>query len=633
MLSLGPGHAGASDGPRPLVITTQPYADEAFAGVLARAARSNVLGSVQAVLQEAGLCLAHPGTAGQEVGDRLPALAQMLGCSAEALAALAHPYLDEDRRLVRWGEGVLRRGDLLLDRRRIAPAALRDAAYVRAAWQCRHLPYDADTGELLLERCPACSKTLRWSRAWGVGSCEWCRADLASLERPKLHARRLPAYQRFAALTSVIAPVRAQARVGLAPELARLAEPVLIDLVIGAGAALGPSPKAIGRSRLRQLAAAEMGGAIGRGMALISGWPHAFRQHVAKRFRACDDKDGQRLLQAVRALGNARAFGPEQAALVQNAVPEAFADTRRAHGSFKGEVALGREVAAAAGLRAHEVCLLADRGILPVLQETAAKRRNIQLAAAPAFAFARARRSSHPITRTEAALGLPRYGVEQLIAAGLIDQERHPGVLLLDALPRITDASLAVFSKRFNSIVSSGPPPGAVLLRTVSRRIGGGLKPWAQIIGAILNGQLPAYHDEADLVVPLTKRVLIRSDAALVAAEFWQPETAADAFRSPIISQADACEILNLDPLQIRPLVNAGCLSFQKDGKRLSTRLTAVLAYAKRMIPPAELAHRLGMRADAVHATVRAWPGVERIPGGWKREQVNLHLAGAVSSL
>lgn len=150
--------------------------------MVASATRANVVASSKVILNEAGLVLAHPGTVGQELGNRAPALATVLGTSLHEIEERLHPYVgkDDGGPLVRFEAGTLRRSDLILERRRISPVSLATATHHRAAWLVRHLPYCQESLEPLVAACPNCRETLRWSGAWGIGISERCRGPVGA---------------------------------------------------------------------------------------------------------------------------------------------------------------------------------------------------------------------------------------------------------------------------------------------------------------------------------------------------------------------------------------------------------------------------------------------------------------------
>jgi hypothetical protein len=608
-----------------LVVPVQPYADEAFASVVARATRANVLGSTQIILREVGLELAHPGTAGQEIGGRTHHLAQILGCSEVELQAIVHPYIDAEKRIVKWGPGTMRRSDLLLDRRRIAPEAVRAAPYVRADWLCRYLPYDPTTGEELLDTCPSCNNVLRWSRAWGIGSCENCREDISNVVQPKLPANLLEPYRRFAGLLSIVPEIRESARETLDQALSEIPQPILVDLILSLGIALGAEPKPIGRARLRQLGNAEMAAAAAAGMELIEDWPNRAQRRTRTLIEGRGEEgDRKDVIRAIRSLGSERAFHRQQVELFREVLPEIFADTRRAVGLLDGPVFLQWDICRQAGISSQEVRSLAEAGVLPVRVVSGDKRCNIQFSADEAEEFCQRRRASIPIETVASRLGLPIYAIEQLIDAELLEQELHPAVLLIDQQPRVTHASFELLRQRLaNRFLPSDDRTGLITLQRLSRRFGGGLKAWDQVLGAIVSGEVTIYRAADRTGRSLIDQVMCAPESFVVGLSSWSSNLRNGQPRQAQMSQRDASEVLNLNAIQIKPTIDSGCIRFERCGFRLVCSVADVLTYARKMVPPSELADYFETRPDAVHAIVRRmFPAVEKLPGGWNREQM-----------
>ena len=618
---------------RPLVVPVTPMADdESIASLVARSTRCNVLGTTQIILREVGLALAHPGTVGQEIGDLGPRLAGKIGCGPEAIAARTHEYIgDGTSGMVRFGDGTMRRSDLILDRRCVSPAALLLVPYARAAWQCRHLPYDPETLELLIDACPHCGEGLRWSRAWGIEVCEHCRKDVLSAEPPQLDPEQADAYRAFASLVSIVPADRATARAGLSPALATLPQPALLDLILGLGLALGPDQVAAGRRKIARLTDAERAAAACRGMDLIGDWPNRLRAAVVDAWRVAEPiGDGAALLRALRALGDARAFTDVQAAAVRAALPEAFEDKRRALGGMETPVVLARDITRMVGISSSDVARLRDGKVFDVSGASGRMRRHGQFRLDQAASLAARRRASVPTTRLEQWLGLPRYAIEQLIALGEVEWEAHPGIVLLDATPRITIASLDELVARLSGAVEASAPAGVETLWSAARRAGGDLKAWGPVLASIVRGDLRVHAVPKASRRPFVRRVAIDPSAlaAFPPGSFDHPQRPGYPVAMSV-SQADACELLNLDALQIRPVIEAGAISFASRGKAMVAPLVDVLTHAAAMIPAAEIGPMLGVRHDAVHASMRGVLGITLVPGGWDRIATLHHLRAA----
>lgn len=59
--------------------------------------------------------------------------------------------------------------------RRVSPLALRKSLHHRAMWDLKMFSFDPETWELLIARCPICTKKLTWRRAYGIHMCDRCR--------------------------------------------------------------------------------------------------------------------------------------------------------------------------------------------------------------------------------------------------------------------------------------------------------------------------------------------------------------------------------------------------------------------------------------------------------------------------
>lgn len=93
------------------------------------------------------------------------------------------------------GNKVLFRGQALPshwigDVRRVAPGVLADDGdhpYIRLAWRFPAIPFNLETNEMLIERCPSCFSPLTWRRIRSVCHCQNCQHDLR--ETQPVHAR------------------------------------------------------------------------------------------------------------------------------------------------------------------------------------------------------------------------------------------------------------------------------------------------------------------------------------------------------------------------------------------------------------------------------------------------------------
>jgi len=308
-------------------------------------------------------------------------------------------------------------------------------------------------------------------------------------------------------------------------------------------------------------------------------------------------------------------------ATILNALPETRLDSRRMLGSLSGGILLASEIAKKAGVSMAEVALLRDHRVLPHSFTSDGPRRGAQFEEDAGAAFIKAWRSSIAIPPVASSLGVPHYAVHQLLILGELAHEQDAGVTFLDPLPRIEGEKWAVWIEGLTSQQDFGDLGRTITLRSAMRRHGGGLKDWGGVLRDIRNG-LIAFRITENQGDPLSSRILVRASERIGACIRDERYTASLLERCPYVSQSDACDILNLDPLQIRPLISEGILTFERRGKGLATGTSAVLRYAERTIAAPEIGFRLGVRNDAVHARLSGSLGISRVPGGWPRNEV-----------
>jgi hypothetical protein len=104
-------------------------------------------------------------------------LAALLGLSTEAVADRQYARVPGPTATVMFRGARVPRHLVMNGTRRVAPEALRRALYHRAVWDLTALDVCPDTGDKLLDTCPACGKRLRWGGS-EVHACQACGFDL-----------------------------------------------------------------------------------------------------------------------------------------------------------------------------------------------------------------------------------------------------------------------------------------------------------------------------------------------------------------------------------------------------------------------------------------------------------------------
>ncbi|PDT10018.1 hypothetical protein [Rhizobium sp. M1] len=158
----------------------QPFADEGLADVIFRAACENGYVRVSLIAQVLGMAvnkrMTHESLARANL-DPL-AIANLLGTRTEDDArGLIYPWLDEAlTRIVFFGRNVRAKG-FFVTGRRVAPVALEQRCYQRAAWSVAGLGFDPETRQRLLSKCPECGNRLGYNIAYKIWACSPCFSE------------------------------------------------------------------------------------------------------------------------------------------------------------------------------------------------------------------------------------------------------------------------------------------------------------------------------------------------------------------------------------------------------------------------------------------------------------------------
>jgi hypothetical protein len=133
-------------------------------------------------------------------------------------------------------------------------------------------------------------------------------------------------------------------------------------------------------------------------------------------------------------------------------------------------------------------------------------------------------------------LGIPAYGVEQLVVSGHLDVQRHSWLLDRHGAPVLLRRDVEALRDRIVA-ASFGAVTNPVTLSVAAKAFGGGPKPWAMIVCMLLAGRLDcaaAVESDGSL------RIVVSAAAIPLVASL--PVGAG----RPIYSQLEAVEVLNL---------------------------------------------------------------------------------------
>lgn len=606
----------------PLVVAIKPYPDESLAGMVARSTRLNVLGRTNVILEEVGLTLLHPGAIGQELGDLAPRLAQKIGCSVRDVEERCHPYIGAVRTgAVKFGSGAIHRPYLELESRRCSPASLKIHAYHRASWMCRLLPYCPESLERLIDKCADCEARLGWRKACGLDRCDVCGVHLRHPDQKMLPDQLVSDYRTFAELVSADNAVRGEALSRLHPDVAALPATVLTHLILALGTTCRSDRIQMKRPVVLGLEPSILADVVARGAFLIQEWPNRLRNEVRAEMERAGLDNGihhRSFRTALRKLGLIQNARPEQIAVVRAALPEVFEDARMALGGLVKPIITGAKVCRMAAINAYQLADLRDAGLIEHFMTVKKTRTVAQYDQLFAAEFAHRKRGSERASRLEQYLGIPRYACEQLACVGEISREDHPAVTYLDSVLRFVSHEAKTFCDELEGNAQNGRADSAIPLGVGMRLIGGRMKPWAAVLGAMRRGEIPYWLSGTG---QLTRKatVQIQDIERFQKLAFQETEWPDFPFATEI-SMVDTMDILNVDHPTIQRLVQAGELNFWSQGVALVTDRPRVLALAGRWIGASELALILGINARSVWRMMSEAPDITRHVAGWDRE-------------
>jgi hypothetical protein len=642
-----------------LIIPVEPYVDESLAGFLVRATARNHLRSPHSALMEAGIKTAQLGS----LCSRPPSLARSIAAWAgtqnvETLARMFHRPIDGRRGWLDFFGEPLRAIYRQPGKRRIAPATLKKRGYAKAIWTLHPLSFDPSTKERLIDACPQCSRTLGWTRTYGVAHCEYCsRPEVFGQFTwlyPDLDLRDFP-----------------QPKVEVEDEEA-------LDFLTGL---IDPSPKRKERSRklVPDMWSSLSNGDIFEvgltfaGMIHVDHWDN--RQSVRRRPKAGEDwdwltprmlsiggralMDGQPGFEAfgdivrrevadkprARRYGKWAEIGPlsimdpclcEAAKAILGQAADAYVAARR-----DPDMQPLQQLAEKHGIDRRGLKLLADSGLLPTSRTEGVKRGPVLMSARALEPLILQVEASVSGTRAAPAIGVHPMHLEEIKKRGLLTPVEGPVLKLMKSESYFTRSSVETLIQNIEKNVKRSAPPDCVRLRVAVRACNVGSVPWAGIVQAILDGRLDVFEIKSDRSRrSLADRLAVRikEDLASVIAQ----ELAGKPIEiSEWIGNAAASETLGVNETVVWRLVKVGALEKHGEAPLYSHfRRSEVERLNTQMIFTPEIVAkgRFGTYREA-----STWlrqrgirPLFELKSGGWKiylRAEVETELEGRVDAL
>ena len=605
-------------------VDVQP--DESLPGIVARAAREHVLPDIRAMLRGTKVDLYNPGVVLSVEASQIPQLAYMLRLNRSLLKGRA---ATKDGKALRFGNLTLPLGTIDTRLRWIGPRSLLKSPHHRFAWMNRLLPCCPETGEFLVSQCPACTRPLRWYRTWGIGTCENCRCVVPPSPLPPIKGRQLELYRLMSRIMSFDAAIRSKALTklpkrikGYAPGTLAIASIQMAGLLKGRDG-LGGDLKSV-----RGLAPLQLAELVSAAGALLEVWPYGLRGSFRRKVERFGNDHDQFFLtwRALKRFSSDKLTDPEKAALILDGIPDlkssiwnSFTSERRTYSTFEAMQVLGIDNG-----RVQKLARCADA---LEIRKPSKGRENRHYVADLIDSLRATKDASTTFASITASTGIPNYGVEQLAASGQLEVRDGEAFSIAYPRPFVSSESFrhlkaAIEKKRKRT----KPPVDARPLSECARLLGGGEKPWSQLIAALANGDISHWgkRDCLDIRTILVRPCDVKPFVGLRfnVSKFEFPF-------SSTFAKREAAEVLTIDTPQLDASLVALRLDFEKRGRALEIGRSRIIEVAEDIISNAEIAEHWGIAAKSVRHDKRM-SGISRIAYGWKRS--DMIAAGLISN-
>ena len=520
-----------------------------------------------------------------------------------------------------FGSLTIPRAFLELNHRRIGPRSLATSNYHRLHWMNLLLPYCAESLELLVDTCLSCDTKLGWRFARGIGNCEACGEVVPPSTVPGLPQDLADDYRLFARLSSPHAAAVVDAQSNLPQALQTVSPDGLVNLALQLGMiATGATQKAASRMSMATMAPDKLATSAAVGAKFLRTFPAALRDWV----READEGFGEDIAATANLRTRFRFLigrhaQPDIRAILKNALPNIA--RYASHGLVTTKpYYLYTEVRRRLAFDNNQMANFKNCPDVVARHLSApAKRQLTQYDADYIDGLASVIKGASSARSLRQRLHLPFYGVEQLCIEELVEVETHFIMGIASNQLHVRDASVDDLLSRIHAAAAREAPPAKCLkLTSATNRIGGGLKPWAGIVKAMLCGEVPFWMANRD---GNFGDIMVR------------PNDLAPFRRVPVelrklpggmcqdFCQEDAAEILNIKACQIARLSSEFGLCLEKSGRRQAISRCGVLRVASCVAWPGEIGWHLGVKPQKVRYLMRE-EGIASIALGWDRRQL-----------
>lgn len=609
-------------------LPTAPDPRESLRSVVARSCHANFLPNSWGLLQYVGLAHRNQVYVSEDPNIDPAELAYAMRVPTDEVLKRRYAPLGRDH--VDFFGLDVHIGRLVKQVRRFSPTGLIDGEFHRATWELRDVPFCLESWEMLEDTCWCRPEGVvqRWTRTkTKLHECDQCGDPLTWIE-----ASSVPDNMREAlsVLTAIVDPVedRRAALEHLIPEAIRHVDRGKLFHVIRS-LAFGVDPHAEDRSPHRP--AVRLHGLHAACRALIA-WPQGINEVVwhpdaprtasmsfRTRWLGLDGGPHRRATKSDPDLRPGRAQSTRQIGGEPDGVGTSKSGKPRPIGI--------RPATELARLSPETLKFAWDEKLVTPHQRVHGPQTLVAFDPAELPEFGEMWNARVSATTLADRLGVPPYGIEQLIALGGLraDAPAMPGTG-----PHFHPATAASLAERLLDAASTGRFDDPVPLSSALILVGRRLKPWGPLILALL-GEMPGtsaipFRLEGD--GPLLRRVRVAGGSVphIAALRFDHSAHPGFAF-SDRISQGDALAVLNITFRAAGLLARLG----SRGANPKTYSVSAVLSRAEEVVSTPEIAARLGISVPEARKRARRSGWREVVPGVWEAAEPEKAFASEMS--
>lgn len=578
-----------------LLFPLSPEPGETLLGFLVRSAEHNYLPSPSPILSDLGVNLHLKGDCLGRLAEDVPLLAEVLGLSLADVHRLwgAEPLSGGRRRL----GGVWLRPSMIFSSHRRLPRMFVPSGADQALWMVRNLGFCPESWELLVDRCPRpwCGRRLTWCSANSLHLCGFCGASVSEADRQVVPRkdRRALAWLADLFVEDEERVSRSLREIPPAFVLEGATEAYeLVSALVKPMRGLSRSKQAGKASNLADLASAcrfvlDFPRSVWDLQQLDKETWHKFRSQMQLVAQYTPQTAVAREVRRILEYGHARIRSPHR----------------------PSTESIWLTISAAARLLKVErsgVRALIDAGLLPAMKDGGGEIREHSAIPRNSVVDLDIRiRERIGWKNFCSESGLPQIAAEQLLATGLLHLKEDLAVSHLFRDRQLErDSAYSLLNMRWPSFLDEQEESNWVPLSRVMQGVGGREKPWARIIQAALNGDLPGgvrrTHLDTKLVEhcihPITARRLIMGGPFARTPFDFQDGDLGEHWR-PHLSPGETALHLNCTAQDITWLRSCKMLEpVNAKGRPTHYVRSDVEALGRELISTREIAARLGLK-------------------------------------